>query len=40
MQKLENVYNELGKDFPWTLIDAYFSKRTFTTISSTSIRII
>jgi len=26
MQKLENIYSELGKDFPWTLIDAYFSK--------------
>ena len=26
MEDLENVYNKLGTDFPWTLINAYFSK--------------
>ena len=26
MEDLENINNKLGSDFPWTLINAYFSK--------------
>ena len=40
MESLDELKEMLGSDYPWTLIECLFFKRTSSTISTTSIRII